>query len=121
MSGFKDMLARDIHRVFLNTDEFAEKRTVKYDGVTYEDISVVLTGPVRKSREQLKDDHIQGLHLVTTKLCCSQEDLGGTLPKQGGKLQINTREGGKFFKEYTIVSAAHENGMFHIELEAMAE
>lgn len=32
MSGFKDMVARDNFGVFLNCDEFAEKRTVKYDG-----------------------------------------------------------------------------------------
>ena len=38
MSGFKDMVARDNFGVFLNCDEFAEKRTVKYDGATYEDI-----------------------------------------------------------------------------------
>ena len=29
MSGFKDMVARDNFGVFLNCDEFAEKRTVK--------------------------------------------------------------------------------------------
>lgn len=36
MSGFKDMVARDNFGVFLNCDEFAEKRTVKYDGATYD-------------------------------------------------------------------------------------
>lgn len=40
MSGFKDMVARDNFGVFLNCDEFAEKRTVKYDGATYEDIAL---------------------------------------------------------------------------------
>lgn len=44
MSGFKDMVARDNFGVFLNCDEFAEKRTVKYDGATYEDIPIVLSG-----------------------------------------------------------------------------
>ena len=32
MSGFKDMVAADNHNVFLNIDEFAERRTVEYDG-----------------------------------------------------------------------------------------
>ena len=41
MSGFKDMVARDNFGVFLNCDEFAEKRTVKYDGATYEDIPIL--------------------------------------------------------------------------------
>ena len=44
MSSFKDMVARDNFGVFLNCDEFAEKRTVKYDGATYEDIPIVLSG-----------------------------------------------------------------------------
>lgn len=37
------MVAADIHNVFLNPDEFADKRTVIYDGETYMDIPVVLT------------------------------------------------------------------------------
>ena len=124
MSGFKDMVNRDIHKVFLNVDEFAERRTVKYDGETYdglehEGIPVVLNGPVDKEREQLKDDHVQGLHLVTHTLYCALEDLGGKLPKQGKSIQINTREGGKFFRKYYIAASALEVGMLHVELEEM--
>ena len=124
MSGFKDRVARDIHKVFLDVDKFAEKRTVIYDGVTYdgpehEGISVVLTGPVDKDREQLKDDHVQGLHLVTHTLYCAREDLGGKLPKQGKSLQVNTRTGGKFFRKYYIAASADEMGMLRIELEEM--
>ena len=52
MSGFKDMVARDNCGVFLNCDEFAEKRTVKYDGATYEDIPIVLSGLKEKDRRQ---------------------------------------------------------------------
>ena len=121
MSGFKDMVANDIHKVFLNVDEFAEKRTVKYDGETYEDIPAALIGPVEKKREQLKDDHVQGLHLVTHTLYCAQENLGGKLPKQGKSIQINTHEGGKFFKKYYIAASALEAGMLHVELEGMVE
>ena len=124
MSGFKAMLNRDIHKVFLNVDEFAERRTVKYDGETYdgpehEGIPVVLIGPVDKEREQLKDDHVQGLHLATHTLYCVLEDLGGKLPKQGKSIQINTREGGKFFRKYYIAASALEVGMLHVELEEM--
>ena len=62
--NFKDMLTSDIHDVFLNLEEFAELRTVRYDGESYQDIPVVLEGPVNEEREQLRDDHIQGLHRV---------------------------------------------------------
>ncbi len=124
MSGFKDRVARDIHKVFLNPNKVAEERTVIYDGVTYdgpehEGISVVLIGPVDKEREQLKDDHVQGLHMVTHTLYCAKEDLGGKLPKQGKSLQVNTRKGGKFFRRYRIAASADEMGMLRIELEEM--
>ena len=124
MSGFKDRVARDIHKVFLNPNKVAEERTVIYDGVTYdgpehEGISVVLIGPVDKEREQLKYDHVQGLHMVTHTLYCAKEDLGGKLPKQGKSLQVNTRKGGKFFRRYRIAASADEMGMLRIELEEM--
>ena len=124
MSGFKDRVARDIHKVFLNPNKVAEEHTVIYDGVTYdgpehEGISVVLIGPVDKEREQLKDDHVQGLHMVTHTLYCAKEDLGGKLPKQGKSLQVNTRKGGKFFRRYRIAASADEMGMLRIELEEM--
>ena len=38
MSGFRDAVQDDLHGVFLNLDEFAERHTVIYDGETYEDI-----------------------------------------------------------------------------------
>ena len=85
MSKFKDMVKRDIHKVFLNTSEFAEKRTVRYDGEEYPDIPVVLEGPVREKRDRLTDDHVRGLHMMTAVLYCAQEDMGGKVPKQGGQ------------------------------------
>ena len=121
MSKFKEQVRRDIHKVFLNTSEFAEERTVRYDGETYEDIPIVLEGPVEKEREQLKDDHVQGLHLVTATLYCAKEDLGGKLPKQGKTIEIATREGGKFFRKYFIAASACNMGMLHVELEELDE
>jgi len=121
MSGFKDMVAQDIRKVFLNADEFAQMRTIRYDGVEYPDIPVVLEGPVEEKRDQLADDHIQGLHMVTAVLYCAREDLGGRVPKQGAGLEITTREGGKFFRKYYVVAATDRMGMLQIELEATAQ
>ena len=36
--SFKDMVEADIRAVFLNTQEFGELRSIRYDGVTYTDI-----------------------------------------------------------------------------------
>ena len=46
--SFKDQLAADVKNVFLNANEFAETHNVKYDGVLYENIPVVLTKMVMK-------------------------------------------------------------------------
>lgn len=124
MSAFKDMVKADIHRVFLNLDEFAETRTVRYydsrgDKQEYADIPVVLEGPVEEKRSRLSDDHVQGLHLATAVMYCAQSDLGGVLPEQGTALEINTREGGKFFQKYFIVASTSNMGMLHLELEAV--
>ncbi len=121
MSGFRDMVARDVRKLFLNTEEFAERRTVRYDGVDYPDISIVLEGPVKGQRDRLSDDHVRGLHTVTATLYCALEDLGGKLPKPGRPLEIATREGGQFFHEYSIVASTCDMGMLHLELEAMAQ
>ena len=53
--SFKDMVAADNKRVFLNLDEFAERRTVWYDEVAYEDIPVVLTGRKEAGRRKLEE------------------------------------------------------------------
>lgn len=122
MSGFKDMVARDNQAVFLNLDEFAERRTVIYDGVTYADIPIVLSGLKEKDRRQLMSDHAQGLYLVSSILHCTLSDLGGAQPEKGQRIKINDQEGGGgFFREFYVASSVCEMGMLRVELEAMDE
>lgn len=122
MSGFKDMVARDNQAVFLNLDEFAEKRTIKYDGATYEDISIVLAGLKEQDRRQLVSDHAQGLYLVSSVLHCAIDDLGGNQPEKGQRIKINDEEGGGgFFREFYVASSVCEMGMLRVELEAIDE
>ena len=110
MSGFKDMVAADIHNVFLNTDEFAELRTIRYDGEEYQD------------RRQLQSDHVQGLYLVTSVLHCALSDLGGKQPEKGGRIEVNDEEGGGgFFRRFYVASSVCEMGMLRVELEAIDE
>ena len=75
-SSFREMIAADLHNVFLNTGEFAETRTVEYDGNRYEDIPVLLIGLEERDRSQRVDDHVQGLYRVSAVLHCALEDLG---------------------------------------------
>ena len=119
--SFKDMVARDNAKVFLNLKEFAEKRTVKYDGEEYPDIPIVLTGLKEKERAQATQDHDNGLYRVTRILHCQRKDLGGKQPERGAKMWINEREGGEFFRLYYVSESVTEMGMLRVELEGVEE
>lgn len=122
MSGFKEAVMRDVHNVFLNLDEFAEKRTIRYDGETYVDIPIVLTGLKEQDRRQLQADHAQGLYLVSSVLHCALSDLDGKQPEKGQRIKINDREGdGGFFREFYVATSTCEMGMLRVELEAIDE
>lgn len=120
--SLKDVIAADVHDVFLNLEEFAEKRTVIYDGETYTDIPIVLTGLKEKDRRQLVSDHAQGLYLVSSVLHCALSDLGGNQPEKGTKIKINEQEGGGgFFREFYVAQSVVEMGMIRCELEGIDE
>lgn len=122
MSSFKEMLAADNKRVFLNTGEFASLRTIIYDGQSFVDIPVVLSGLREDERQQKAADHAQGLFLVKTLLQCALADLAGRQPQKGARLKINNQEGGGgFFREFYIAEAICEYGLLRLELEDMNE
>lgn len=121
MSAFKDAVRRDIGSVFLNLDEFAEKRSVRYDGETYHLIPVVLNGIKLSKRAQLTNDHAQGLYLVTDIMHCAREDLGGKLPERRSILELSDENDESFFRRYYVASAQDTVGMLRIELEAIDE
>lgn len=119
--SFKDMVAADIKGVFLNLDEFAEKRSIVYDGETYEDIPVVISGLKEQDRHQLESDHAQGLYLVTSVLHCALDDLNGKQPEKGSRIKIQDDEGGAFYRSFYVASSVCEMGMLRVELEAIDE
>lgn len=121
MSGFKKMVQDDIKGVFLNHTEFADLHTIIYDGVTYENVRVVMSGIKESERKTLVStggDRIQGLYLVTTVIHVALSDLNGVVPEKGMKLQIND---GDFFREYRVASSVNDLGMIRVELEAIDE
>ncbi len=119
MSAFKDMVARDNLNVFLNTDEFADLRTIVYDGVEYKDIPVVINGNVEKDRSQGTSDHMQGLYLVSKILHCAKEHLGGNQPEKGSRIWVSDEDG--YLNDYYVAQSDSESGMLRIELEAVSE
>lgn len=121
MSGFKAMVKADLKSVFLNEKEFAELHTIVYDGKTYEDIPVVVTGIKEQERKLLVSDHggkVRGLYLVTTVVHVSLDDMNGVIPEKGMRFKINE---GSFFREYRVGSSNCDAGMLRIELEAIDE
>lgn len=127
--NFKDIVARDIHAVLLNPAELAELRTVRYDREEYPDIPVSLQELEAADRQRLSasgfgrggPDGAPGLHQVSGVLFCAVSDLGGTVPKQGGWIYINARQGSAFFLKYRIGLVGNTMGMLRIELEGTGE
>lgn len=117
--NFKDMVARDIHNVFLNTNEYAEKLTVRYDGVVYKDITASLQNVSESDRQQrTRDDYSQGLHRASAVFYCAAENLGGGHLCKGHTLEVIRQVGSKRFRQkYTIISCSCEMGMVEAELE----
>ena len=116
--SFKDMVAADIKAVFLNTDEFGEKRDILFDGTTYWDVACLLTQVEDKNRSTTMSDHAQGIYRVTAVLHCQISDIGGIKPETGQMIRISD-DG--FMQRYLVASSACPMGMARIELEALDE
>ena len=121
MSAFKDMVAADNIRVFLNENEFADRRTVIYDDEVYSDINVVITGLKEQDRKQVADDHVQGIYNVSAIMHLAICDLNGNQPEKGKRIKISDDTNRQFFREFYIASSVCEIGMLRIELEAIDE
>ena len=102
--NFKDVIARDIHNVFLNTEEFASEYTVQYDGKTYAKVPASLQNQEAGEREQLT---ARGF------------GRGGKEPKLGKTLLIS--DGSPLPRKFLIAAAGCEMGMLRLELEAVVE
>lgn len=123
--SFKEMVEADFTGVFLNTDEFAEPRTVKYDDETYADIPVVLTNIKQKDRPLLvgNADHVQGLHIASATAFIGQEHMNGVHPEMGRLIYISDgyAAGEVFFQRFRIVTSDIQMKMIVLELEAYDE
>jgi len=125
--GFKAAILSENKDVFLNTSEYGELRTIKYDGEEYVDIPIVITGYKGQDRERNvvqsgRRDQAQGLYKVTSLLNCDISDLGGKQPENGQRIKINKQEGGGgFFREFYVVSSVCEMGMLNVELGEIDE
>ncbi len=118
--SFKEMIEQDNRDVFLNTEEFAEHRTVKYDGVTYKHIPVLLS-KIREPQFNVSGNNMEGIHRATERARLNLKDINGVSPEQGTRISISDHIVPTFFQDYKIITSSEEVGMVVLELEAYAD
>ncbi|MCI8844478.1 MAG: hypothetical protein HFF08_10260 [Oscillospiraceae bacterium] len=118
---FKDFAAADIHAVFLNGDEFAEKRDIRFDGETYRDVLVVagetgLQGKQEKNFLQTQKDHGEGLYKRVLTVHLALADTGGKQPEFGSVFEMNDAAGESFFRLFYVMESGQDSGMLALRL-----
>lgn len=121
--SFKDSIEADIKNVFLNSSEFASNRSIRYDGITYSNIPILLTKTKERERTVPSGDNAHGIHLVSAVVHIALSDMNGVLPEQKQSIYIEDgiAVGGIFFRRYKIITSDLEMGMINLELEAYDE
>ena len=88
---FKQCAAADIHAAFLNPTEHGEVRTIRYDGVEYEDITVIESGPKEGKRSSVVHERRRGRHVLPQIPRGGIGDGNGNVPVEaGGSGRMNT-------------------------------
>lgn len=121
MSAFRDSVFNDNLNVFMNVEEFASYHTIKYDGVTYADVPIVMTGLKEQDRKATVTDHAQGLYAVHSVIHCRIEDLDGIQPERGTRIYVSDEDVESYFNTFYIVASDCEMGMLRLECEGIDE
>ena len=119
-----DMMRADLRGVFINLDEFAELCDVTYDGETYTDVPMQISGKKERDRKPKAGDHAQKLYKSAYTIHCAASDLGNNLPEQGVQFELTRRDehGERLMPELFFVGASSiQEGMLRIELEVTDE
>ena len=96
MSAFKDMIAADVHAVFLNPEEFSDMHNLNGRDM-----------PVQEdSNEQIEREKRFNQHML---IYVASADYG-PMPKQGSTIRYDNRR-------YKVVDAIEEDGVYSITLE----
>lgn len=121
--NFKDMVAADVRNVFLNESEFAEIRTIVYDGRAFENVPIVLTHIKQKELPVVNGNRMDGIYNVSEVMHISEESLKGIIPQKNQTIGVEdgTAMGHIFIKKYDIASVSCAEGMITLELEARDE
>ena len=103
--SFKDILASDVHEVFLNTEEFSDIHTVNG-----KPMAVQIDDNEQIEREKRFNQNMDGIFVNQRLIYVAASDYGA-LPKQGTIVTLDKRT-------YIVADAISEDGIYSITLEA---
>lgn len=108
---FKDLIKQDIHKVFMNSQEFSELHAL--NGVQ---VPVQIDGNEQIEREKRFNQNMDGIYVNQKLIYVSAEDYKKApgragLPKQGTTITLDART-------YRVADAIDEGGIYSITLEA---
>ena len=109
---FKDMVRRDIKRVFHNPNEFADMTRVVYNGKTY-DIPIVTDHEGTRNRARPSSDHADGIFIADLTVYISFYDLK-IVPRKGTEITLDGTS-------YDIARVGFDGGEITLDLEALDE
>lgn len=103
--GFKDVIRADVHKVFLNVEEFSDTHVI--NGV---EMPVQIDSNEQIEREKRYNQNMDGIYKNQKLIFVAASDFG-PLPKQGSLLIMDKRT-------YRVADAIDEDGIYSITLEA---
>lgn len=105
MSTFKEIIAEDVHRTFLNVEEFSDIHVV--NGV---EMPVQIDTNEQIEREKRMSQNMDGVYLNQKLIYVAASDFGA-LPRQDSILKLDG-------KTYRVADAVDEYGVYSITIEA---
>lgn len=105
MSIFKRIIADDVHRTFLNIDEFSD-----IHNVNGKEMPVQIDTNEQIEREKRMNQNVDGVYTNQKLIYVASCDFG-PMPKQGSILNLDGRV-------YRVADAVDEYGVYSITIEA---
>lgn len=102
---FKEIIADDIHRTFLNIEEFSDIHTVNG-----KEMPVQVDTNEQIEREKRMNQNVDGVYMNQKLIYVAASDFG-PMPKQGSILNLDG-------KVYRVADAVDEYGVYSITIEA---
>lgn len=102
---FKEIIADDVHRTFLNIEEFSDTHTVNG-----KEMPVQIDTNEQIEREKRMSQNVDGVYMNQKLIYVAASDFGA-MPKQGSILNLDG-------KVYRVADAVDEYGVYSITIEA---